>query len=356
MSEDRTEQATPKRRENAARRGQIVQSRDLSSALVFLVLALLVSLLGPTLWNGVSGLMRRFFYLAATTRHSGLQMDWLCGQVFPVFTATLLPLCAGAILATVVVHGLQTRFALFEERLTPSLTKLDPIRNMSHMLSPQQLLLPLLIAGKVAVIAAVGYFTLRPALQRAISNLPADDMLFLARLWHTVTLVILRTALLMVVIGIIDYSVHWWRHEKELMMTRQEVKDEYKQEEGSPQVKNKIRQRFHQLAQRRMMTKVAEAAVVITNPTTLAIAVKYRRQQMKTPQVVAKGKNEVAARIRNIAREHDIPVVEDKPLARAMYKIVDIGDYIPPQFFQAVATVLAYVYRQQQKHGRNARL
>jgi flagellar biosynthetic protein FlhB len=356
MSEDKNEQATPKRREQAARRGQIVQSRDLSSSLVFLVMALLISLISPALWNGAAGMTRRFFYLAATTRHSGFQVDWLCGETFPLLASLLLPLCLGAILAIVMVYGLQTRFALFEERLTPSLTKLDPIRNLSHMFSPQQMLLPFLILGKVTVIVAVAYFTLRPALQRAISSLPVDDVLFLSHLWRTATLVILRTSLLMVVLGVIDYSVQWWRHEKELMMTREEVKEEYKQEEGSPQIKQKIRQRFQQLAQRRMMTKVPEAAVVITNPTTLAIAIKYRRQQMKSPQVVAKGMNEVAARIRIIAREHGIPLIEDKPLARAMYKTVEIGHYVPPQFFQAVATILAYVYRQAQQHGRNVRV
>jgi flagellar biosynthetic protein FlhB len=157
--------------------------------------------------------------------------------------------------------------------------------------------------------------------------------------------IVLRIALVLIVLALLDYAYQRFEHEKNLKMTKQEVKEEQKQMEGDPQVKSRIRGLQREMARRRMMQEVPEATVVVTNPTFIAIALKYEPQKSDAPLVVAKGKRVIAEKIREIAREHDIPIVEDRPLARSMYDKVDVGLAIPMEFFTAVAEIMAYVFR-----------
>ena len=342
MSEDKNQEATQKHRDEAVRKGNLTQSRDLDTALIFLGMSLLIVAQGPWLLHQLQTTLT-LFLSAGTSHQGGLPLAWLSEQFFLRLLNILMPLFGGALVIALLVHGSQTHFALFEGKITCSLDKLDPVRNLQNLFSMRQLTLPLLIIAKIGLLILAGYLTLRQA--QPWLELPASAEAFLGDLWRTNTLLLTRSAFLMVVIGVTDYGCHWYFREKELMMTLNEVKDETKQDEGSPEIKQKLRQRMQQMSRARMISKVPQASVVLVNPTTLAIAIKYQRGSMAAPQVVAKGRDLVAERIRLVAGQHKIPIVPNKPLVRAMYDLVEVGRLIPPEFFQAVATVLAYVYR-----------
>jgi flagellar biosynthetic protein FlhB len=164
-------------------------------------------------------------------------------------------------------------------------------------------------------------------------------------MWDVVFNIVIRCALLLLVLAIFDFAYKKWQDEKDLKMSRKEIKDEYKQSEGDPMLKSKIREKQRQLATSRMMQDVPKADVIITNPTHYAVGIKYDTARGVAPYVLAKGRDLVAKNIKKVAKEHDIPIVENKPLAQALYKEIDIGDFIPPNLYEAVAEVLAYVYK-----------
>jgi flagellar biosynthetic protein FlhB len=198
---------------------------------------------------------------------------------------------------------------------------------------------------KLIIVSFVAYLTIKGQMREMLllNSAPVGGLLlFVLKLSYTV---IMRIVLVLIVLAILDYAYQRYEHEKNLKMTKQEVKDERKQLEGDPQVKSRIRRIQIEMARRRMMREVPKATVVVTNPTFIAIALRYEPEEMDTPVVVAKGKRLIAERIRQIAADAGVPIVEDKPLARAMYDKVEIGDRIPVEFFTAVAEILAYVYR-----------
>ncbi|NUM36819.1 MAG: EscU/YscU/HrcU family type III secretion system export apparatus switch protein [Candidatus Brocadiae bacterium] len=345
MSEEKTEQATPKHREESFKKGQIVQSKDLNHALSFLLFSLFLAFFAPSLLGQMKDAI--FFFWTSCSRLSweSFEMSWVLHSFFTFLVSMLMPIFAFSFITIFFINAMQTRFRIFEERLTLSLDKLNFVQNFQNMFSIRQASLPFLIIGKVVLLFLVAYLSLISEIQQYIHILPSDLISFLSQIWKNLMLLMLRTALVMMVIGAVDYMVQWWIQEKKLMMSREEIKEEFKQEEGSPQVKQKIRQRFQQLAQAKRISEVAQATVVVTNPTSLAIALQYKREKMAAPKVLAKGKNLVAKRIREVAMENKVPIMENKPLAQAMYPVVEVGREIPAQFFQAVATILAYIYR-----------
>ena len=167
----------------------------------------------------------------------------------------------------------------------------------------------------------------------------------MAVIWGLVFNVAVRTALFLLLLAFVDYGYKYWQNEKDIMMSKQEVKEEYKQMEGDPQIKGKIREKQRQMAMSRMMNDVKDADVIITNPTHFAVALKYDREKRDAPYMLAKGADLIAQRIKSIAAEHEIPIVENKALARALYDVMEVSDVIPEQYFEAVADVLAYVYK-----------
>ena len=343
--QEKTEQATPKRREEAKKKGQIAQSREIPSVLV------LFSAMGAFLFfstfmlDKLSALMRGVFQKSGTFHLEGATAHALFSEVATQLLIILMPLLLLVAVAGIASNLLQVGFLFTAEPLTPKLSKLDPIKGIKRFFSLRSLaevvksVLKISVVGGVAFLMVKGELISIPALMQMGV---AEILIFLGRVSFNICF---YTCLVLIVMAALDYSFQRWQHEKSLKMTKQEVKDELKQREGDPAVKARIKSIQAEMSRQRMMEQVKTADVVITNPTSLAVALKYDAEKMLAPQVIGKGAAFIAEGIKKIAREQGIPVVEHKPLAQTLYKAVEIGDYIPADLYRAVAEILAYVYR-----------
>ncbi len=345
-NQDRTEQATPKRRQDARKKGQVAQSREIPSV-VILLMSLGVFFFGGSwmFWN-LSGYMADSLKGAALFQLADVDSAaMLFVETFRIILRILLPL-----LLTVFVAGLagnvgQFGFLFSSEALAPKWTKLNPLSGIKRMFSLRSLVELVKSILKILFVGTVAYLMLRKELELipSLTHQSVGDILaFVGRVSFKICL---NVCLALMILAILDFAYQRWEHEKSLKMTKQEVKDEFKQTEGDPKVKARIRSIQLETARQRMMEAVPTADVVITNPTHLAVAIRFDAATMTAPQVVAKGAGYVAERIKQIAAENGVPCVENKPLARTLFKIVDIGRTIPVDLYKAVAEVLAYVYR-----------
>ncbi|MCP4688204.1 MAG: flagellar biosynthesis protein FlhB, partial [Desulfobacterales bacterium] len=257
----------------------------------------------------------------------------------------LSPLMLAVMIAGVVGNVAQFGFLFTTDSLTPNLGKLNPVSGVKRLFSLKSLVELVKSVLKLLVVGLIAYLVLKGELDNipGLMFLGVRDILdFIGDVSFDI---ILYVSLVLIILAVLDFSYQRWQHEKDMRMTKQEVKDEGKEREGDPQIKARIRSAQMELSRRRMMEKVPEADVVITNPTHYAVALQFNPKEMVAPRVVAKGSNLVAQKIKKIARENHVPVLEDKPLAQALYKAVDIDDFIPAELYRAVAEVLAYVYR-----------
>ena len=342
--QDKTEPATPKKLEDARKKGQVANSREVSSVIVLLSALMAFYFGGGWMFGKLSLIMTRtlsnlyFQNFKVETAH--LLLWDLFQQIFFLLAPLLMVVAIGGVLSNVA----QTGFMLTAEPLTPKISKLNPISGIKRLFSTRSLVESLKSVIKVMIIGGVAYSMLRGEMDQipALIELNINGIM---RFIGTASLKLgFYTCLVLVVLAGIDLMFQRWQHERDLRMSKQEVKDEYRQREGDPMIRSRIRAVQREMAMKRMMSSVPDATVVITNPTHLAIALKFDRS-MQAPVVVAKGAGVIAQRIRAIANENDVPVVEQKPLARALYKSVDIDGYIPAELYHAVAEILAYVYR-----------
>jgi flagellar biosynthetic protein FlhB len=248
------------------------------------------------------------------------------------------------IAAGLLVNYFQVGFLFSAQPLTPDLSKIDPIKGFKRLFSLRALAELIKNCLKILIISVVVYLTLTAEAENTLMLADRSIWDIMACVGDITFKIIFRTCWILLFLAGLDYLYQRWEFEKSLRMTRQEVKDEHKQSEGDPMVKARIRRIQREIARRRMMSKVPKADVVITNPEHLAVALKYDPEKMFAPVVVAKGAGEVAEKIRRIARDSGVPVLENKPLARAMYKLVKVNDAIPETLYRLVAEVLAYVY------------
>jgi flagellar biosynthetic protein FlhB len=251
----------------------------------------------------------------------------------------------GVVTAAMLANVIQVGFLFSWEPLTPKLSKLNPLEGMKRLVSLRSLTEMVKFVAKVVLVGIVVYTVVRKEIPFMMPLAGQSIQDIGSYICTTILRIMLRTSWVLLVLAILDYAYQRWEFEKGLRMTRQEIKDEHKQSEGDPLVKSRIRRVQREWARRRMMEAVPQADVVITNPLQLAIAIAYENDTMVAPQVLAKGAGPVAVRIREIARSYGIPIVENKPLARALFKDVDLGQQIPAALYKAVAEVLAYVYR-----------
>ncbi len=341
---ERTEAPTPRRREEARRKGQVAKSVEVNSAIILLAGFWILNSAGPQSVNALSTLMRRSFSSLSSADFTleALRAGGLAVGGFMV-TATA-PLVL-VIMATGVVANLaQVGFLFSQEALRPDLSRINPINGFRRIFSGRGLVELIKSLLKLVVIGLVVYTTLRDNHLSVVatSRMPlSTGVSSLARVGASLGL---RAAVVMLVIAAADYLFQRREFEKSLRMTRQELIEEMKRYENM-QLKARIRTRQRQLAMSRMMTAIPQADVVITNPTHVAVALHYEQGKMRAPQVVAKGQRLVAQRIKEKAREHGVPLVENKPLAQALFKSVEIHQEIPMELYQAVAEVLAFVYQ-----------
>lgn len=345
--DERSEPATPRRREEARERGQVAKTAELGTALVLLGGALaLRRTLGGTLGamqdllaKGLSGQLLPWDEFT----HRGVvalfqHLTWEVGLL-------VLPVALAAAAGGLVSQLVQTGFLFSTYPLEPRLDRLDPIAGMRRIFSRRALVELGKALAKVAVVGGIAYTALRgnvSVLPHLMETAPVAAAHWVGEtVWRVA--VIIGGALLL--IALLDYAYQRAEYEQSLKMTPRQVKEELRQTEGDPLVRRRIRERQRQVAARRMMQQVPTADVVITNPVHLAVALKYEMATMEAPQVVAKGSGYIAQRIREVAEEHSVPVVRDVWLARALYEGVDIGHEVPEHLYQAVARVLAFVYR-----------
>ena len=341
---EKTEDPTPKKRQDARDEGQVSFSPEVNSAGVLLVGFSALALIGQDLWNTCAVAMRRSMSDQLATEITGFEsVLHLFGQYLPLLG--VLTLFLGIIMVAVIAMGLaQVGFHLTWKPLMPKWSRISPLTGFGRLFGMRGLVRVLLSALKMALIAIVAYHAIAADLPRQMA---IDDRIGYRFGVEISSLlgIAMRLVFVMATIAAIDYFYQRYQHSKDLMMTKQEVKEEYKQSEGDPLVKSKIKQIQRAMAQKRMMQEVPKADVIITNPTHVAVALKYDKDGMAAPEVVAKGYDEVAQRIKAIAAEHGIPQIENVPLARALAKEVEIGRAIPTKWYQAVAEVLALVYK-----------
>jgi flagellar biosynthetic protein FlhB len=342
---DKTEKATPKRRQEARRKGQVAKSQDLGGAVVLLASLLSLSALGPMAWGHMRDAMLRSLALIATPDvidHGGI------GKVL-ISTMTDAALGAGPIALVCMVTGvltgvLQVGWKPSLGALKPDPKRINPISGAKNLFGMHFLFETAKTIVKFAVvgaIAAMALFGQLDELGALVGMTPAE---LLSRASETILQIAQRGAMGYLVIALVDLAWQRYRFEKQMKMDKEEVKQEFKQQTVSPEVRGAIRRRQMQAARARMMAEVPGADVVVTNPTHFAVALRYGNEA-PAPVVIAKGQDLIAARIRATAGEHDVPVISDPPLARALHASVEIGSEIPEEMFGAVAQLLAFVYR-----------
>jgi flagellar biosynthetic protein FlhB len=343
--QERTEQATPRRRQKARERGQVARSADLTAAGIICLGFTALFMVGPQLVNRLREAMSYTMANAPTIALSDPSFQTVVVDSIGSFLVTMAPLFIAMTAVALVMNVLQVGFHVSPKAMELKFEKINFVSGFKRLFSMRSAVQLVRDPLKLVAIGLIGYLAIRSEFEgfAALSDLSIAQLgTTLARL----TLVIsLKIGVAMMVIGILDYLYQRYDHEKSLRMSRQEIRDEMKETEGSPEVKSRIRQIQRQMARQRMMAAVPEADVVVTNPVHLAVALKYDPSEMDAPTVLAKGQRLVAEKIKEIARAHGIPVIEDKPLARAIFKMCEVGDLIPAKLYRAVAEVLAHIYR-----------
>jgi len=341
---EKTEAPTPRRLQEARQRGQVARSADLSAALGLLAALILLSFYGSTIMAGFGDLLKQSIARAGTALAGDVHPDENVRLVLRHIAVMVGPFLLMLVVVAVVVNLLQVGFIFTGHPLLPSLEKLSPLAGFRRLFSKRTAMRLLLSLAKVAVIGTVAGLTIRGFLPRLVN---VGDLHFLPVIElgsHLVLVMGLRLAAVLLVLALLDFAYQKYQALQDLRMTKEEVKEELKRMEGDPLVQQRRRAVARQLAAQRMSQAVPQADVVITNPTELAVALKYDHASMPAPKVVARGAGYIARRIREIADEHGVPIVERKTLAQALYKSCEVGDYVPPQLYRAVAEVLAYVF------------
>lgn len=346
FAEERTEPATPRKRQKSREEGQTAKSQDLSAAVVIISGLLSVYLLGLFVWKYL------VFSIRDTTSHlsSPLIFDeawWVRPTLLGMrtFLVGWLPigLCCALMAAVVMIY--QVGFVMSSKPLVLKPNRLNPISGLKKIVSLR--MFAELFKGILKAIILLGmlFFVIRNERDLLLSVMmyPIEQGvgIIMKKIWSLA----LQMALILLVLGFFDYAYQKWEFEKSIRMSKQEIKEEYKQTEGDPLVKRRIRQKQRELAQGRMMADVPKADVVVTNPTQVAVAIVYDQKVMSAPTVVAKGEGFIARKIREIASENDIPIVENRALARTLLAQVEVGESIPEELYRSVAEVLAFVYR-----------
>jgi flagellar biosynthetic protein FlhB len=344
--QERTEKATGKKRADARRKGQVAQSREVSSVMILITSLGIFYFAGSwMLWN-LSELISGVYQNIATLRIKDVNDAGAFSlEILYLFLTVLIPFLLPIAIVGFIANVMQVGFQISTEAMALKLIKLNPISGMKRLASLKSLVELGKSIIKILFIGSIAYILVKSDMREFPSLIHQEVGQILAFIARIALKICFFVCLAMVILAILDYIFQRWQYEQDLKMTKQEVKDERKQSYGDPQVKSRIRAVQMELARHRMMEAVPQADVVITNPTLLAIALKFDAREMIAPRVLAKGSGHVAQRIREIAVDNQIPLVEEKPLARALYKMVEIGDYIPAELYRAVAEVLAYVYR-----------
>lgn len=340
---EKTEEPTPRRRQEARDRGQVPKSADLNAALLLLAALMVLGIAGRGMLGKLKAFMLACFESAFTVEMTLQNVPVLARDVVTVLLGVMAPLIGVLVVMAIVSNIVQSGVLVTAQPLKPKFDKMNPINGLQRIFSRRGLMKLVVNVVKMLIMATIIVVTIREESQ-ALSNAPlAEYEGAVSYGFSAVFTLSIRMAVALLILGILDYGWQYYSHEQELKMTKQEVRDELKRMEGDPLVRDRRRRMQREAAAHRMMQEVPQATVVITNPTHYSVALRYE-PDMSAPQCVAKGVDHNAMRIRAIAEEHAIPLVERPPLARALYAAVEPGQEVPAQYYKAVAEVLAYVY------------
>jgi len=343
--QEKTERATPKKRQEARKKGQVAKSRDVTSVAVLLACLIFF-------WFGASGMVEKTMALSRWVLVRSGQFTIDCdtiqglsvGLIYKTFSI-LSPLLLTAFFMALVANYLQVGFVLSSESVQPKLSKIDPVKGFQKLFSLRSLVELLKNIFKISIVGFVVYVIISREIDHFVPLMDQSVWGILIYIAGVIFKIVLMVCLVLIILATLDYIFQKWEFEKDLKMTKQEVKDESKQTEGDPLVKARIKRLQRDIARKRMMASIPKADVVITNPTHLAVALCYDQANMFAPKVVAKGAGFIAENIKDIARRNNVPIVNNKPLARVLYKNVNVDEMIPENLYKAVAEILAFVYR-----------
>lgn len=352
---EKTEPATEKKLKDARKDGKVAKSRELGNGLglmsFFLILKIFIAGIGTSLLEIFSYTYTRMddYVTLIGGDVSSSVFAGLIQEVLIDILTIVLPIFLIGVLVAFLGDIVQVKWNPTGKPLQPKFSKLNPIKGMKKIFSKQALMELLKSIIKIGIVIYIAYTTLRGTLEDFYILYDLELMQAIMWMGETVINLGIRISAVYLVFSLADMAYEKWKFNDEMKMTKQEVKDEYKNAEGDPQVKNKIRRKMMEVSQRRMMQELPKADVIITNPTHLSVALKYDTEVSDAPIVIAKGEDYLAMKIREVAREHNIQIVENKPLARMLYHNVEVGSAIPPELYQAVAEILAMVYHAQGK-------
>lgn len=341
---EKTEEATPKRKGEARQKGQVAKSMEVNSVFIILAAFFTLKLIGSYIYDELTGYMQLSFAAIVMADLTITSIREIFFGFAMIFLKTSFPVMFIILIVSLTVNFIQVGFLFSLEPLTPSFNKINPISGFGRLFSKRSI--SELIKSLLKIII-IGYFIYR-FMRKQTDQIPGLINAELIDSLHlTATLIldlVFQVSAVMIVLAAFDYFYQWWEHKESLKMSKDDIKQEFKQTEGDPLIKGKIKQRQRAMSMQRMMQEVPKADVVVTNPTHFAVALKYEKT-MSAPVIVAKGQDLIAHRIKDIAKENKVVIVENKILARALYAAVDIGQPVPPELYQAVAEVLAYVYK-----------
>ncbi|MCU7852650.1 MAG: flagellar type III secretion system protein FlhB [Candidatus Thiodiazotropha sp. (ex Monitilora ramsayi)] len=343
--QEKTEQPTAKRLDDAKRKGQVPRSRELNTMMVTMIGVISLVVMSKSLGNSLSEMMSQRFVL---TREEIFDVNSMfihlgegIAQIFLSLTPFFLMVIVAAIFSSIALGG----FSISAEALTPKLDKLSPLKGLKRVFSARGLVELVKAMAKFLLIGGITVLLLYTSLDKFLSLHAMDMNQAIDRLNGLIGWSVILMTSTLIIIAAIDVPFQLWEHKRQLKMTRQELRDEMKETEGKPEVKGRIRQLQREMAQRRMMEEVPKADVIVTNPTHFAVALKYDPEHMHAPKLLAKGADLVAMNIRQVAKESRVPLVESPVLARAIYYHTELDAFIPAGLYMAVARLLAYVFQ-----------
>ncbi len=342
--QEKSEEPTARRLAEAREKGDIARSTEVPSAAVLLAAIFTLYLSGGGMLAAIMDLLGHYLNAAGQTQLMISNVNSLAFDAVARSFRVAGPLMAVIVVTAVLSNLFQNGPVFSTEKIAADITRLDPIKGLANLFSKQMLAQTVKSILKVALIGLIAFLEIKKAMGHLLPLINQEPWPILMFMAHTAYLIFLKSAILVAVLAAVDYGFQRWQFMEKMKMTKQELKDEARQTEGDPYVKGRIRSLQMEMARRRMMEEVPKADVIITNPTHLAVALCYDAKVMSAPQVVAKGAGLIAARIKEIALENEVPIVEDKPLAQALFKDVDIDGFVPENLFHAVAELLAYVY------------
>lgn len=348
---EKTEKPTSKKREDIRKKGEVAKSKELSSVAVLFSGLFVLGISGSFMLSKIQEMMKRIFSHPTINDQTVHGVMEFAQDPIITFIVIIGPLLAAVFIGAVLSNIMQVGFMLSGELIKPKLSKLNPFKGLKRLVSMQSLMELVKSILKLIIIGVTAYLTIN----HEMDNVSMLGELELGSIFYYIFAIFfkifIRCTFAMAALAILDYGFQRWEFEKRIKMSKQEIKDEFKKTEGDPIVKSRIKSIQMEMARKRMMQAVPQADVVVTNPTHFAVAIKYDSLKMNAPKVVAKGAGEIAGRIKSLAAKHNVPVVENRELARNLYKLVEIGREIPADLYQAVAEVLAYIYKLKGNHN-----